>query len=434
MTFDFTIDSQASSTIKKKKPLPKIPVDRSGTRKSTSCSLHNVPWSKDEEKEKEVHLTHHQSYPNFHHPLLLTQPIHDDYYPPYYQYTYYQTPPPLPSPQPQYGNTEWKVSMQPKRSNSLKIDTDHLNTPISSHLEKPYEPPMEEKAGYFISSSSSSESLSTPPSTVSSFPYDEAPSISFSAAEKFFQQPSPYSTAQRIPSPWGAKIHRISTGSIPNLSVCTAQAPTPSSVAEITRNSQFGLSIASCSLINIKSNIKLYRRMAIKTHNKETQLTYAKYLMQISKLYDKMATKSKSHHEEPPSETRRRLLTEAGYWIERLAKAGQPEALYIQGRWYLLGADAEDCVIYTKPQESKAFKCFLRASKAGHTEAHYELAHLWKKKGMYEKAVKCYKKGAEENHTPSIYVCKNTTFFLFDSCLLIRYTYRKWPRFYYEVN
>lgn len=334
---------------------------------------------------------------------------------------------------------------------------------------------------------------------------EEDPSYSFSAAEKYFDQPASASSVStpRIPSPWGTSnskrsfsvasngqkqkiVSRISTGSIPNLAIYTAQVPDEisleSSIANDTsgtndrniskaeeyfnvhRNSsnnlavaaavadsnlegyqdlllgpnpsKHSLSIASCSLINIRSNTKLYRRMAIKTGDNETQLTYAKYLLQISKLYDKHSTtqpsnkiapismasssggttsndanvtsasNNKKHLQETPAQTRHRLLSEAGYWIERLAKAGKPEALFIKGRWYLLGSQAEDCVLkgYEKVQEAKAFKCFLRASKGGWTEAHYELAHLWKKRGNFAKAIQCYEKGAKEQHTLSIYV------------------------------
>lgn len=345
---------------------------------------------------------------------------------------------------------------------------------------------------------------------------EEDPSYAFSAAEKYFDQPASASSVStpRIPSPWGTSnskrsfsvasngnnnnkiISRISTGSIPNLAIYTAQVPDeislessianeaatataaadttttttmskaeqyfnvhgnvqPAAVSATTSDAtahhhhlqetqggpaptKYSLSIASCSLINIRSNTKLYRRMALKTRNDETQLTYAKYLLQISKLYDKhgttqpsnkiapisMATASggntyhdndtnlttthaKKHwQQETPAQTRHRLLAEAGYWIERLAKAGKPEALFIKGRWYLLGPQAEDCVLkgYEKVQEAKAFKCFLRASKGGWTEAHYELAHLWKKRGNFAKAIQCYEKGAKEQHTLSIYV------------------------------
>jgi hypothetical protein len=337
----------------------------------------------------------------------------------------------------------------------------------------------------------------------------EDPSASFSAAERFFQQPSSASPVSRIPSPWGTSnskrsssdiqaISRISTGSIPNLAVHTAQVPDEislessveikgqlkgsSSKAEQYFNvhkkpstgrsnkkkqdledhkgdlpfessgSKYSLSIASCSLINIRSNTKLYRRMAIKTNNKEIQLTYAKYLLQISKLYDKKSVSTSAstitptssanpgpkqqqqHAQETPAQTRHRLLSEAGYWIERLAKAGKPEALFIKGRWYLLGPQAEDCVLrgYEKVQEAKAFKCFLRASKAGWTEAHYELANLWKKRGHYSKAIQCYERGAKENHTLSIYVSFNAIGYkLYTNVLMFDY-YRKWPRFYCE--
>ncbi|GAN00998.1 hypothetical protein MAM1_0004d00427 [Mucor ambiguus] len=337
---------------------------------------------------------------------------------------------------------------------------------------------------------------------------EEDPSYAFSAAEKYFDQPASASSVStpRIPSPWGTSnskrsfsvasngnnnkkiISRISTGSIPNLAIYTAQVPDEISLESSITNeathdadgrsmskaeqyfnvhgnmqpvasftseatagnstnthlqeapgpapTKYSLSIASCSLINIRSNTKLYRRMALKTRNDETQLTYAKYLLQISKLYDKHSTtqpsnkiapismtsssnagstshgnydansaNTKKHLQETPAQTRHRLLSEAGYWIERLAKAGKPEALFIKGRWYLLGPQAEDCVLkgYEKVQEAKAFKCFLRASKCGWTEAHYELAHLWKKRGNFAKAIQCYEKGAKEQHTLSIY-------------------------------
>ncbi|KAI8642029.1 hypothetical protein BD408DRAFT_417227 [Parasitella parasitica] len=309
----------------------------------------------------------------------------------------------------------------------------------------------------------------------------EDASYSFSAAERYFDQPASASTIStaRIPSPWGTSsskcafsvvsdgfnkdaVSRISTGSVPNLAIYTAQVPDEISLESSIANEcpetntgkpkqqlqtssnlvvpaafgdsniqelfqspasgKYSFSIASCSLVTIRSNIKLYRRMAIKTGNRETQLSYAKYLLQISKLYDKqstsritpvsmasndanLTTSSKKCLQETPAQTRHRLLSEAGYWIERLAKAGNPEALFIQGRWYLLGPQAEDCVLkdYERVQEAKAFRCFVRASKSGWTEAHYELAHLWKKRGNFTKAIQCYEKGALEQHTLSIY-------------------------------
>ena len=270
----------------------------------------------------------------------------------------------------------------------------------------------------------------------------EEQNMSFSASERYFEQPNPSPVSSRIPSPWGTRrsktmvrqsISRISTGSIPNMmTVQTVQIPdevvlATKSVSEPVVNkaeqyfledeqrTKYSLSIASCSLINIRSNTKLYRRMAIKTRNKETQMTYAKYLLQISKLYEKNNHTVMSCPDakvvpvkkpESPAETRHRLLSEAGYWIEKLAKAGLAEALFIKGKWHLLGPQAEDCVMhgYEKVSEPKAFKCFLASSKAGYTDAHHELAHLWKKRGNYTKAIQCYEKGAREKHTPSIYV------------------------------
>lgn len=355
--------------------------------------------------------------------------------------------------------------------------------PLETHLEKPYEPTSDDllhrkvskeqlvnfdvpksvllqkldQAGqiYQSFSSSSSSDVSTPQDSVASFSsppqllgnqqhrhsmpmLNTQEDTSFSAAERYFQPNdiSSVSPSSRIPSPWGTSrsatikpAHHISTDSIPNLmSAETVQVPdaiTSTNKAEQYFNEddkrgKYSLSIASCSLINIRSNTKLYRRMAIKTRNKETQMTYARYLLQISKLYAKENTmvvpipssssvslpSLKKNIAESPAETRHRLLSEAGYWVERLAKAGHPEALFIKGRWHLLGPLAEDCTIqgYEKTQETKAFKCFLMASKAGWVDAHYELAHLWKRRGNNTKAIQCYERGAREKHTLSIYV------------------------------
>jgi tetratricopeptide (TPR) repeat protein len=324
------------------------------------------------------------------------------------------------------------------------------------------------------SASGSCESLSTPHSSVSSsssyhrkqkrhasMPFlnttnEAEEDQSFSASEKYFNQPNNVSPiSSRIPSPWGTATssrslvlrQRISTGSILNvMAVQTAVAPqvpdeivAPAAVKSVSSTEggieqyfnaveKGQLSIASCSLIHIKSNTKLYRRMAIKTKNMDTQMTYAKYLLQISKLYEKntatapltsststaslpitsSTSKNNQQKVETPAETRHRLLSEAGYWIERLAKANKPEALFIKGRWHLLGPQAQDCALhgYEKVQEPKAFKCFLQASKLGWTEAHYELAQLYKKRGNFKQAIQCFEKGVKEKHAPSIYVSR----------------------------
>lgn len=468
-------------TIHKKKPLPKIPLNK--LPQDIYTEPPPVPvWIHNNNESNQFHSQLNN--------LLLTQ-AHTDHYPYYY---YQQQPVYTPNYEfnnPHNNNSNWKTTTNLTRSESLKIETYNHKLPVpfsktgqlplETHLEKPFEPTLDDiKAlkrkgskeevilDQLTSSSSSSSGSSSntsdlpitpkvtdsiilpptaqpPPATIHrhSMPLlNSNDDYSFAVTENYFQQASNSSPiSSRIPSPWGTKS-RSSTlirerASIPNLmSVKTAQVP--DEVIKATTEHYFNeeeyrnnksttlSSIASCSLIGIRSNTKLYRRMAIKTRNKEIQMTYATYLLQISKLYDQNSTfltnntaaiassvslpllKKTSNKSviESPAETRHRLLSEAGYWVERLAKAGQPEALFIKGKWHLIGPLAEDCVLsgYEKVQESKAFKCFLASSKAGWVDAHYELAHLWKKRGNYTKAIQCYQKGAREKHTLSIYV------------------------------
>jgi TPR repeat protein len=349
---------------------------------------------------------------------------------------------------------QWKTSTGiKKRTESLKIETG-----IHQRMEKPFEPASDSTTSLVRKASKEevieptqsvllqklnataqqqiqdeSNTLQAPKKS-SSIPTlsPTQEEFSFAASENYFQSvDSPSSSG--IPSPWGTtrskrSSYRESTSTelLPRLSVpdeatgVTAdQTDTPAETAPTYPDAIFktaSLSIASCSLINVKSNIKLYRRMAVKTHNQDIQMTYAKYLFQIAKLYQKKAIPAtatvksssniKQNKPESPSETRHRLLVEAGYWVERLARMGNAEALYLKGRWYLLGPNADDCVLqgYNKVQESKAFKCLKVASYKGWVDAHYELANIFKRKGQYKKAIALYRRGAEENHTFSVYV------------------------------
>ncbi|GAA5805837.1 hypothetical protein HPULCUR_011363 [Helicostylum pulchrum] len=496
--------------IHKKKPLPKIPLNKLPEHCTSPNNNGYVSvgpaWTatnqfimSNEINNQEMYYTESptQQYNMQLSHLLLTQPHCDYYYNQPDSYYVYQHPHQYNNSDPITTSSDWKTSSSSSgnnsknisRSDSLKIETTPVPfskggyLPLETHLEKPFEPTLDDlqalnrkasKEELFSSSillqkldqsvvqlygdsnsSSTGSDLSSQQTSISSFSIPAPPKlltdqrhrhsmpllntkedISFASTEKYFQPTSASPISSRIPSPWGTSRsatvvrERASIGSIPNLvpeeiSNAAADEVIKGNKAEQYFNeddnrNKCTLSIASCSLINIRSNTKLYRRMAIKTRNKETQMTYARYLLQISKLYEKNLTTvpvasassvslpsiKKNETVESPSDTRHRLLSEAGYWIERLAKAGQPEALFIKGKWHLIGPLADDCVIpgYEKVQENKAFKCFLASSKAGWIDAHYELAHLWKKRGNNTKAIQCYEKGAKEKHTLSIYV------------------------------
>ncbi|KAI9245679.1 hypothetical protein BDA99DRAFT_447702 [Phascolomyces articulosus] len=175
------------------------------------------------------------------------------------------------------------------------------------------------------------------------------------------------------------------------------------------------LSIASFSLTHKKDAIKTYRRMASKTNNKAVQMTYANYLLDVARLYStSSATTSNNNNENDPQQrkntndnkkTRETLLKEAGYWIDRLAKAGHPEALYIRGKWSW-HPEEEECVPENyrgKANPPKAFKCFQNAARGGHVDAYYELARYFKENDKNESAVSHYEKAAKKGHTLANY-------------------------------
>ncbi|RCH98192.1 hypothetical protein CU097_012308 [Rhizopus azygosporus] len=166
--------------------------------------------------------------------------------------------------------------------------------------------------------------------------------------------------------------------------------------------------MTSFSLTHDKASIKTFRRMANKTHDPQTQFTYAKYLIQLVLFYSNNNQTNNEAISSVSSETRERLQEEAEYWIERLAKSNHPEALYIKGHWHRFGQQYHLIGSqYKRVNHSKAFKCFQQSAKLGCTEAHYELAEYYVSQKEYRKAITSYKYAASKNHTLALYKLAN---------------------------
>lgn len=146
--------------------------------------------------------------------------------------------------------------------------------------------------------------------------------------------------------------------------------------------------IASYSLTHDKNVIKTYRRMAKKIKDATIQLAYAKYLLDIIHLF------SPSKDKDPCMTL---LLSEARFWIERLAKKKQPEALYIKGQWRLHGT------MYGRADSKKALLCFTLSAKAGWAPAHYQLGEFYAQQGQYAQAVSSYRAAADKGHAQALY-------------------------------
>ncbi|KAF9946646.1 hypothetical protein BGZ70_003113, partial [Mortierella alpina] len=201
-------------------------------------------------------------------------------------------------------------------------------------------------------------------------------------------------------------------------------SPAPRSGAHSKQNSV----ATSVSLLNDTAIVAKYREAAIKTNDTSLQLSYAKYLLEIGEsspapnTTEPPASSSSSNgssadaaaaaagrastsssptpgQQQDGSEGgatgKKQLTQEAIYWIDRLAKEGQPEAQFIRGTWY------EDGLYWTKKNPDKALRFYQSASKGDYAPAHYKVAFFCEKRKDNNKAVVLYKKAATHNDVPS---------------------------------
>ncbi|KAF9569569.1 hypothetical protein EC968_002466 [Mortierella alpina] len=176
----------------------------------------------------------------------------------------------------------------------------------------------------------------------------------------------------------------------------------------------------SVSLLTDAAVLAKYRETAIKTKDASIQLSYAKYLLEIgdpcppgTSLTPEGTPRSSSGAgpntdsppaSGPPSPTssqhdsqngKKQLTLEAIYWIDRLAKEGQPEAQFIKGTWYEEGSHL------CKKNPDKAVRYYQSASKGDYGPAHYKYGYSCEKKKDNNKAVMLYKKAAIHNDVPA---------------------------------
>ncbi|KAG0238815.1 hypothetical protein BGW41_008026 [Actinomortierella wolfii] len=193
-------------------------------------------------------------------------------------------------------------------------------------------------------------------------------------------------------------------------------------------HSKQGSVATSVSLLTDAAIVAKYRETAIKTNDPSIQLSYAKYLLDISadakdnmesspsptadgqgSLPTPSPSSSSSTHsgdgastpgrkrssEDQETSGKRQLLQEAVYWIDRLAKEGQPEAQFIRGVWY------EEGLYGSKRNPDKALRWFQSSSKGDYAPAHYKVGYYCEKRKDYNKAVMLYKKAAVQNDVPA---------------------------------
>ncbi|KAF9925857.1 hypothetical protein FBU30_004445 [Linnemannia zychae] len=186
----------------------------------------------------------------------------------------------------------------------------------------------------------------------------------------------------------------------------------------------------SVSLLTDQAILAKYRDAANKTNDTNLQLSFAKYLLEIGEpssptmsaeptsITGESASSTANIGNSTPSVAgapdsqcssptpcqqqddasnsgKKKLTQEAIYWIDRLAKEGQPEAQFIRGIWY------EDGLYGNKKSADKALRCFQSASKGDFAAAHYKVGYYCEKRKDSNKAIVLYKKAATHNDVPS---------------------------------
>ncbi|KAI9278103.1 hypothetical protein BY458DRAFT_503885 [Sporodiniella umbellata] len=217
-----------------------------------------------------------------------------------------------------------------------------------------------------------------------------------------------------VPVPFSATQPEVTPDSlsfdVQNLSQMNEALMTPTLHPTKQEENPFVISpvptMTSFSLTHDKASIKTFRRMATKTHDPQTQFTYAKYLIQLVSFYTNNNQTDNQAVSVASAETRDRLQEEAEYWIDKLSKSNHSEALYIKGHWHRFGKTTIGSQ-YKKVNHLKAFKCFQQSAKLGCIEAHYELAEYYVSQKEYKKAISSYTLAASKKHVLALYKMAN---------------------------
>ncbi|ORX48221.1 hypothetical protein DM01DRAFT_1338688 [Hesseltinella vesiculosa] len=156
--------------------------------------------------------------------------------------------------------------------------------------------------------------------------------------------------------------------------------------------------IASYSLTNNPDAVRVYGEMAKRTNDPYVQLAYAKYLIQVAKLFQ--PNQGHTDNVEDATRGRRRgFEREAVRWVRRLSEQGIPEAALMEATWmedHLYG--------YSGNHNKKIERLYRLAVGANLPEAYYRLAaRLESSNRNSEEALFLFQRAAEFNYPQAIY-------------------------------
>jgi TPR repeat protein len=155
------------------------------------------------------------------------------------------------------------------------------------------------------------------------------------------------------------------------------------------------MTMTSVTLANDEKALQKYRDAAKKTNDPNVQVDYAKFLINMIECQDTSGVK---RNNEQIQEKYNKLVEEASYWINLLAKKDNAEAMYIKGTWYEYGKFGKEV------KQEKAFRLYLSASKNNFPKANYKVAEHYEKNKDVKRALQFYKKAASQGDVSALYV------------------------------
>jgi TPR repeat protein len=212
----------------------------------------------------------------------------------------------------------------------------------------------------------------------------------------FPRQPSPGVTIGPDGTPIPSSLSGANRGNWGQRTPTPERRPQPNTNIRLLIDDKIArrMTMTSVTLANDEKALQKYREAAKKTNDPNVQVDYAKFLINMIECQDT----SKNNEQINNQEKYNKLVEEASYWINLLAKKDNAEAMYIKGTWYEYGKFGKEI----KPD--KAFRLYLSASKHDNSKAIYKVAEHYEKNKDTKRALQFYKKAASQGDVSALYV------------------------------
>ncbi|CAB5390216.1 unnamed protein product [Rhizophagus irregularis] len=228
----------------------------------------------------------------------------------------------------------------------------------------------------------------------SSIQYHHQSSQRSSPPAGFPRQPSPGITIGPDGTPIPSSLSGANRGNWGQRTPTPERRPQPNTNIRLLIDDKIArrMTMTSVTLANDEKALQKYRDAAKKTNDPNVQVDYAKFLINMIECQD-----TSYGNKNTEQEKYNKLVEEASYWINLLAKKDNAEAMYIKGTWYEYGKFGKEIKL------DKAFRLYLSSSKHDNSKAIYKVAEHYEKNKDTRRALQFYKKAASQGDVSALY-------------------------------